>query len=187
MLLDWGCHHVDIACWGLGLDDTGPFEVEGRGEFDTRHPVWNTIARFHVTARYAGGVEMIISGGYDEFLPGTKWIGEDGWIWVDRSGIDAQPRSLLTSRAGPNEVHLPQSAGHHEQFIDCVRTRGRTLTPAGVALRSTTPCWLGTIAITLGRKIRWDPVKMCILGDPAGERLLSRPMRNPWNLDWNQS
>ena len=28
---DWGVHHIDIALWALGGDDTGPSEVEGRG------------------------------------------------------------------------------------------------------------------------------------------------------------
>jgi len=187
MLMDWIGHHVDTAHWGLGFDETGPFEVEGRGEFDPVHPVWNTVTKFRVTARYEGGVEMIVSGGYSDIRPGAKWIGDDGWIWVDRAGADAQPKTLFTSRIGPNEIHLPRSPGHHEQFIECVRTRGRTLTPASVALRSTTPGWLGIIAIGLGRKIRWDPVKQAVIGDATADRLLSRPMRKPWHLDWNES
>ena len=30
-LTDWGAHHLDIAHWGLGLENTGPVEVEGTG------------------------------------------------------------------------------------------------------------------------------------------------------------
>ena len=28
--MDWVGHHVDIAHWGLGLDETGPVEVAGQ-------------------------------------------------------------------------------------------------------------------------------------------------------------
>jgi len=31
-LMDWVGHHVDIAHWGLGLDYSGPVEIEGVGE-----------------------------------------------------------------------------------------------------------------------------------------------------------
>ena len=33
---DWGVHHTDIACWALGLDDTGPYEIDGKGNLPER-------------------------------------------------------------------------------------------------------------------------------------------------------
>jgi predicted dehydrogenase len=182
MLMDWVGHHVDIAHWGLGFDQTGPLEVEGHGEFSTASRVWNAPEKFRVTARYAGGVTMKISGGYEDLRRGAKWIGDEGWIWVDRSGIEAEPRSILTSVIRPDEVRLPVSPGHHRQFLECVVTRAKTLSPPEVALRSATPGYLGLISILTGTTIRWDPVRQRILDNPAAERLLSRPMRSPWRL-----
>jgi predicted dehydrogenase len=180
MLMDWIGHHVDTAHWGLGYDETGPIEVDGRGEFETQHPIWNTVKKFRVTARYESGVEMIIS---DDLRRGAKWIGEEGWIWVDRAGLEAQPKSALTSRIGPNEIRLPRSPGHHRQFIDCVKSRGPTLAPCDVALRSTVPGYLGTISMLVGRKVKWDPRRQAIVADASAARLLDRPMRSPWRLD----
>jgi predicted dehydrogenase len=182
MLMDWVGHHVDTAHWGLGLDDTGPVEVEGTGEYTLASAVWNAPSKFRVTARYAGGLTMIISGGYDDIRRGARWIGDEGWIWVDRSGMEAHPRQVLFSRIRPDEIRLERSESHYRNFLDCVRTRRRTLSPADVALRSATPGYLGLISILNGTKIRWDPVKQRILGDPLAERLLSRPMRSPWRL-----
>jgi predicted dehydrogenase len=181
MLMDWVGHHVDTAHWGLGYDNTGPVEVSGTGEFLPSHRVWNAPARFQVTARYATGVVMEITGGYDA-RRGVTWYGDEGWIWVDRSGIDAQPRSVLMSRTRPDEIRLGRSTNHHRQFLECVKSRRRTLAPPDVALRSATPGYLGLISIMTGTPIRWNPEQQRIVGNPAAERLLSRPMRGPWHI-----
>lgn len=125
---------------------------------------------------------MHISGGYADTRLGTKWIGDEGWLWVDRKGMDGEPRSILTSKIGPDDVQLPHSPGHQAQFLECVRSRRETLTPAAVALRSATPGYLGVISMRLGRPVRWDPVKQEIVGDVEAARLLERPMRSPWHL-----
>jgi predicted dehydrogenase len=180
-LMDWVGHHVDIAHWGLGLDNTGPVEVSGQGA-TPKHPIWNTPAQWRVAAKYGDGLVMKIAGGYDDVRLGTRWIGDEGSVWVDRSGIETTPRSLLSSRIRPDEVRLPVSSSHHRQFIDCVLTRSETLTPARVALRSATPGYLGTIAMLTGRTIRWDPEKQKILNDSSAARMLSRPWKSPWLL-----
>ncbi len=182
MLMDWIGHHVDIAHWGLGLDHGGPVEVEGHGEFPLAGVLWDTATKYRVTATYAGGLSMHISGGYADTRLGTKWIGDEGWLWVDRKGMDGEPRSILTSKIGPDDVQLPHSPGHQAQFLECVRSRRETLTPAAVALRSATPGYLGVISMRLGRPVRWDPVKQEIVGDVEAARLLERPMRSPWHL-----
>ena len=107
---------------------------------------------------------------------------DEGWLWVDRKGMDGEPKSILTSKIRPNDVQLPHSQGHQAQFIECVKTRRTTLTPADVALRSATPGYLGLISMRLGRRIHWDPVKQEIVEDLEAARLMERPMRNPWHL-----
>jgi len=181
-LLDWIGHHTDIAHWGLGLDNTGPVFVEGEGVLPPAGSLWNSPTRYRVHARYPGGVQMIIAGGHRDIRGGTKWIGPEGWIWVNRGGLEADPPKLLSSRIGPNELHLERSPGHQRQFIECVRSRRATLTPPEVALRSATPGYLGLISILLGRPVRWDPLGERIIDDPQAERLLARPMRSPYHL-----
>jgi predicted dehydrogenase len=181
-IMDWVGHHVDIAHWGLGFDETGPLEVEGVGEYPPRDAPWNTATRYKVTARYRDGIEMVIAGGYKEIRGGTRWIGDGGWVWVDRRAVETSPANLLTSEIASDELHLPVSPGHYQEFIDCVKRRGTTLTPAWLALRSATPGWLGQIAMLTGTRIRWDPENERILDNPAAEKLLSRNMRAPWRL-----
>ena len=50
--MDWVGHHVDTAHWGAGLDETGPIEVEGHGEYTLTSRVWDAPAKVRVAARY---------------------------------------------------------------------------------------------------------------------------------------
>jgi len=180
-LMDWVGHHVDIAHWGLGFDYEGPHEIEGRGEYP-KDGLWNTATKYRLTAKYPKGITMIIAGGHRDIRGGTKWIGEDGWVWVDRGGMDANPKDVLKEKIGPDEINLFRSPGHWRNFLDCVKSRETTLTPCEVAHRSATPGHLGQIAMLLGRRIRFNPETEEILDDPTATRMLGRPMRSPWHL-----
>ena len=50
-MANWGAHHIDIAHWGLGLDETGPIEISARAEYEPNRrfdvPQW-----FEVTYKY---------------------------------------------------------------------------------------------------------------------------------------
>ncbi len=181
-LMDWVGHHNDIAHWGLDYDRTGPVEVEGSGEYPA-DGFRNTAVRYRVVSTYADGVRIIMAGGYPDIAFGTRWIGDRGWVFVTRGGvIDAEPKSLLREQFGPEEVHLYRSPGHIRNFLDCVKSRRETLTPAETAHRSATPGHLGQIAMLLGRKIRFNPKIEEIIGDDTASRMLSRPYRSPWTL-----
>lgn len=181
-LVDWIGHHMDIGHWGMDCDYAGPVEIDGHGEYPRQGTLWNTAMRYRVNTRYANGITVTIAGGHSDISMGTRWIGDMGWVWVDRGGIDAQPKRLLRDKIGPNEIQLYRSNNHSKNFIDCVKSRQLTITPVEVAHRSASPGYLGQISMLLGRKIQWDPEKEIILGDRDAERLLSRPMRAPWHL-----
>jgi predicted dehydrogenase len=182
-LMDWVGHHIDIAHWGLGLDHTGPVEIEAVGEFPSAAAVWNTPTRFLVTTKYDTGVTMTLTGGMGDYnIHGVKWFGTEGWVWVERQKLDANPRSLLEEKIGDNEIHLYRSTDHAGNFLNCVRSRQPTITPAETAHRSATPGHLGQIAMTLGRKIRFDPSSQRIIGDPTAESMLGISLRSPWHL-----
>ncbi len=180
-LMDWVGHHVDIAHWGLGFDYTGPHEIEGTGEYP-KDGLWNSPTKYRLTAKYPNDVTMIIAGGYGDIRGGTKWIGADGWVWVDRGGLDAEPKGILDEEIGPDEIHLYDSPGHWRDFLDCIKSRKTTITPCEVAHRSATPGHLGQIAMLLGRKVRFNPDTEQIIDDPTAASLLGHALRSPWHL-----
>ena len=113
---------------------------------------------------------------------GVSFIGTEGWVHVDRRAIDAKDKPLLKWKPGPNDVHLFKSDNHHANFIDAVKGRTQPAAPIDIAVRSDAMCYLQLAAVTLGRKLRWDPQRQVFLGDEAANRLLDRPMRAPWSI-----
>ena len=194
-LMDWIGHHGDIAHWGLtnpkygvGPDDRiGPLEVSATAEFPAGEAVWNTAKKYRVTCKYPNDIEFIIAGGYGDIRGGTKWIGEGGWVWVDRGQFETSDKRWKDEIQKKEEkkeltILLPISPGHQREFLDCIKSRTKTLTPVEVAHRSQTPGHLGYIASVVGRKLRWDAAKQEIIDDPQASQLLSRAMRAPWHL-----
>ena len=175
---DWGAHHCDIAQWGNGTSMTGPTEVEGKGEFPA-DGLWNAAVNYRFECTYPGGVRMIVSSGFPN---GVKFVGTDGWVFVDRGRIDAQPIAILKSVIKPNEIHLYESHDHKGNFLDCIRTRAETIAPIENAHRSITIAHIGNIAMLLGRKLKWDPKAERFVNDAEANRMLSRAMRSPWHL-----
>ena len=180
-LLDWIGHHCDIAHWGLDFDNAGPSEIEGQGEFPPKDAVWNTCTRYRITLKYPKDVTMIIAGGHNDIRSGTKWIGTDGWVWVDRSGHDASnPDWFVEIPADKYKVRLYNSSNHQGNFIECVKSRKPTITPVETAHHSAIPGHLGLISMLVGRKIKWNAAKEVIVGDAEAAKLLTRGYRPPW-------
>ena len=191
-LLDWIGHHGDIAHWGLGFDLTGPSEVEGHGEFPASNALWNTATAYRIECKYrkevtgyGNDVSLTIAGGRPAISIGTKWIGTDGWVWVDRSGFDASNQDWIKPDSLPEglrKVKLYESAEHRRNFLDSVKSRKPTITPVQTAHHSTIPGHLGLISMMVGRKLEWDVANEKILNDPEASALLSRPYRAPYKL-----
>lgn len=179
-LTDRGAHVNDIALWGAGPFLKGPVEIEGHGEFP-RDGLWNTATSYHIRHRYANSIEWILTS---EAPRGIKFEGTEGWIFVHIHGakLEAEPKSVITSVIGPDEIHLHESLDHHLDFLQAVRTRQDPVAPVEAGHKTATFCHIGNIALLLGRKVVWDPEAEQFINDEQANRMLSRPMRSPWHL-----
>ncbi|MDP8244857.1 MAG: Gfo/Idh/MocA family oxidoreductase [Candidatus Hinthialibacter antarcticus] len=178
-LTDWAGHHIDIAHWGMGYDQTGPVEISGSAEYP-REGLYDTATSYSFVCKYKTGVTINISSSN---RGGTKWIGENGWVWVNRGAIEASDENLLKKDCiGPNDTRLYQSRDHFQNFLDCVKSRQETICPAETGCRSISVGHLGEITMLLNRKIRWNPDTETIIDDPEANALLGRAYRKPWTL-----
>ncbi len=191
----WGAHPLDIAQWGLNTDDTSPVRYEGTGLLPLRRRLWDTLESYDVRCDYASGVRLRLTGlraatpmleriGIRFHDHGTRFIGDKGWIQVDRQSLMASERRLQDAKVevGENEVRLTRTTSHMRNFLDCMRSRAKPLAPLEAAIRSDTISHLGNAAIRLDRAVRWDPVAERVVGDNEAEVMLDRPRRAGWDV-----
>ncbi len=189
-LLDWVGHHLDIAHWGLGFDRNGPSEIEGQGEFPAREALWNTCTKYRIEMKYPDDILITMAGGHNDIKSGTKWIGTDGWVWVDRSGFAASNpewkkyKNLPDDQAKIRIYEYPnnESVNHWQNFLDCIKSRKETVAPVQTAHHSATPGHLGLISMLTGRKIRWSVQHEKIIDDAEASKLLTREYRAPYRM-----
>ncbi|MDY0169139.1 MAG: Gfo/Idh/MocA family oxidoreductase [Thermoguttaceae bacterium] len=214
-ITDWGQHHLDIAHWGMDLEDSGPLEIEARAFFPNRGEphCYDNADRFVAQMKYPGDIDVLFMVVRDkkyldsmaagemteaednelfagipdqwrsEQREGIMFIGDQGRVFVNRGrpygkAVEELPDNPLPADA----VRLYRSDDHMGNFFDCVKSRKQPISTVDVAHRVITACHLGNAAIQLKRKIRWDPVKEEVVGDPEANqsRYLRREQREPY-------
>ena len=164
-LADMGQHHVDHVQWTWAKDDTSAVEIEAHAP--PAHPeccaMWGWVE-----LKYADGLTFVMES--------TEW-GKP----YDRK----QPREISLNDLSEEDQKKVLAMPDPEPLVDfptAIRTRQRPGGHAEAAHRSAAILHLANIAIRVGRKIRYDPVKEQIIGDDEANRLVNQPMRAPWHL-----
>lgn len=167
--LNWGQHHYDIVQWAAGADETGPVEIFMEGD--------------RSCYKYASGVVV-----YGKPYPGEPiggeggacFVGTHGRIAVDRNALVSDPPDIVREPLRPDEVHLYYSESHSGNFLQCVRTRKKTICDIDIAHRAASALLLGGVAKQLNRTLKWDPQIERFTNDDEADRLLSIAKRPPW-------
>ncbi len=148
--------------------------------------------------RYADGTVMQVGS---EYPNGVRFEGDGGWIFVTRGdyavtasdpvsrgrnseALSASDPAILNAEPGPGWFRLPVSAEQHADWIDAIRGRRPPIAPAEVGHRSCTACLVIHIAMKLKRKVYWDPLNERFKNDDEANRMLSRPQRHPYGMDF---
>lgn len=199
----WGVHPLDIARWGAADHMTGPWRIAGSGEIPSQG-LCDTSTRWDVQFRFASGVSMQYLGlsieentgqalganrPYSDRYGrttshGTAFEGSEGWVHVDRNGIQTHPESLLETQFQSEDTRLMVSQNHVRNFLDGVKTRGQTVSPVEEAVQADILCHVSDIAVRLKKPLIWDPAAEQFIhpGHEDANRRMRRPMRHPWNL-----
>ena len=183
-MTNFGAHHLDIAQWGLGMDNSGPVSVEGTATFPKEKDLCEVTDTCRITYTYASGVTVVLGQQQKDIPDSVTFIGDKGKVYVTRSKIEATPKELLDTKFAAGDTRLEVSKNHYQNFLDCIKSRAKPIADVEIGHRTATVCHLGNMAVRLGRKFHWDPVKEQVVGDSeaANSPMLTRPYRSPWKL-----
>ena len=194
-MTDWGAHHNDIAYWAIGL--IAPTKVESEVLSQPVAGGYTAFADYAVKYTYENGINLNIHTTKDDSIygeivnpagqrNGIRFVGSNGWIWVNRQGIKASDPELIKAPLPADAVRLYESNNHMENFFDCARSRKLPICDVETGHRSATMCHLGAISLRTGHKLTWNPEQEQFTGDNAkvANSYLSREMRKPYDYSF---
>jgi len=171
---DWGCHHLDIVQWALGMDGSGPSEIlptrgdpaKGGGQLVYRKtPVGDDIVVTHRT--YGNGI---------------RFFGTEGEIWVNRSELMATPDKILKEPLGDKDVHLENGGpSHRRNWLESIRSRKDPVCKVEIGAGTAAVCHLLNLAYWNNRSIKWDPARWAFT-DGGAAAWKSRAQRKGYEL-----
>ncbi len=205
----WGTHSYDQVQRGLGTDMTGPVEITLMEDYEER-PLYRFDLeedrepgpeetgqdyywvrgqygkRARVVMKYANGAELDLKldGDYGPGL-GARFIGEDGYIEVNRDRIWAEPYEIIERDDRPDPLDVNEIRPHLENWVEGIKTRRACNADIEYAQRSHTVCFLVGIARDLhrvGETLHWDPERERFVDCEEGNAMLSRERRAGYEL-----
>src|SRR5690606_9870316 len=185
----FGCHYMDLPHWALDL--RAPVTVEAKGEkthegdnqvptrmrVDYHYPARGEKPPVHLTWYHGGwrpeGAEVYERGS------AVLFEGEHGRLVADygthKLYVDREVES------GPIES-IPSSVGHHREWIDAVKTRGKTTCDFDYSGALAETVLLGNVAYRVGKKLEWDDRSLRATNCPEASKLVRREYREGWTL-----
>ena len=165
-----------------------PFEINGTGTLPSEG-MTDTWISWQMELRWESGLKMSYTNSGNPNQQGCKFVGDEGWVHVNRSGISAEPASLLAVKMGGDDQPLHASPRHADpytahtaDFFRSIRTRQDPVSPVEEGHAASTIGNVADIALRLGRRLQWDPARDRFVSDDEANNMLSRASRSPWTI-----
>lgn len=189
---DMAIHLADPAFWGLDLVGRVRVTSEGPPPHAASAPTWMKTT-FEFAPRgdrgpvklhwYEGEASPPADIAAEIPMNGSLFVGEEGRIAIAHDGF---PKLLPEDRFTgfvPPPPSLPESPGHHRQWIEACKTGSRTGSPFSYAGPFTETVLLGNVAYRAGGPIEYDPETGRLSGPPGAERFLAKAYRKGWEVE----
>ena len=175
LVTDWGVHLSDIAMLAMSSDTKGPLLSSASAQYvAAQRDLEQVPDTFSCTWQYDGFVMTftnVVPPNPAYSMQGNWFYGNRGILHVNRSGYRIFPTPVRTMPGAPpppppidsmtvdvkeDYENDPDTVAHARNFLDCVRSRQRSISDIEIGFNSTLPCLLGLLAIQQGRTIAWD-------------------------------
>lgn len=192
---DWGCHHGDIALMAMGMGQSGPTKIYGKGDYPDVENGFNVATTFDCHYEFEGGHTARLYSGKNELIIS----GDRGKIRVNRRGLTGRPAEelgLATSGANADVTtpawvaeavdklyHGKKPGSHMGNFFECIRDGGQPVSDVESSHRSASLCHLANIAMRLGHPLDFDPATETFPNDPEAQSMTFREQRSPYAID----
>jgi predicted dehydrogenase len=180
---NFGAHSLDMAQWALGMDKTGPVEIECvEAKFLPEGSLFNAATETKIRYRYANGVEVLSKTAEPSVR--AEFEGTEGRVEIENQGknFKTTPASLAKQELRDDEL-LYKSDDHQQNLIDCIKSGKEPAATVEIGHRSATVCHLGNIAVRMNAKdLKWDPEKEHFIDNEDANLYLHREKRGPWQI-----
>jgi predicted dehydrogenase len=189
---DMGCHYMDLPFWALGLRHPTSVEAEGPPVHPETAPAW-LVVRYKFPSRdgqppvaltwYDGGHRpaQLSESGMPAWGDGVLFVGDKGMLLADYDKYRLLPAKDFEDHEPPPRS-IPQSVGHHEEWLDACKSGRPTSCNFDDAGALTETVLLGAVAYRLGRAIEWDAAGLKAVNCPEADRYIRREYRKGWLL-----
>lgn len=191
---DFGCHHMDLPFWALGLQDCLTVESVGQNHDPEGTPHEQTV-KYTFPAR--GDLPPVVLTWYNGIMPpilaekqiqgapgaGNLFVGEKGMILADYGMHKLLPENQFADFKRP-EPYIPASLGHHAEWIKACKENNPEATTCrfGYSGRLSETVLLGNVAFRAQEKLEWDAANLKVTNVEAANQWLQREYRKGWNL-----
>jgi predicted dehydrogenase len=194
---DFGCHFMDLAHWALKLRAPTSVSAEGPPVDAVICPAY-TIAHYEYPAR--GDMPAVKLTWYDsgkrpellntikdkngktfDWGGGQLFVGSKGMLISDYGRHVLLPEEKFADFKRP-EPTIPNSTGHHKEWLEGIRTGSETMCNFDYAGALTEAVLLGTVAYRSGKKIEWDAANCKVTNSPEAQQLIHKEYRKGWTL-----
>jgi predicted dehydrogenase len=181
-MADMACHHMDLPTWALNLHAPTTIEAEGPAIHPENAPAW-LVVRYTYPSReslppvnltwYNGDRRppLFAEGKLPGWGDGTLFVGSKGMLLADYGRYVLLPEKDFAGFVPPAPT-IPDSIGHHLEWIDACKTGNPTTCNFDYAGALTEAVLLGNVAYRVGRKLTWDAKKLRVVGNRDADQWL---------------
>ena len=193
-----GVHEMDIARWGLGIDELPSSVYSSGGHFlypdDQQTPNTQQAIFDYDDAQLVFEVRGLLTGSEAELRPtspgghaivGNIFFGSKGYMTVDLQGFKTflgEKHQPGPSMEAVEKLHSGETTPHIENFLKAVQSRKFEDLNCDIEVGhlSAALCHMANISYRVGRKLLFDNKSETFPGDHEANKMLTRKYREPF-------